>query len=132
MGFSGGIGWTAADRLQSEASVIVRVATEDYGFRLRWAEGVSRDTRENAANTLPMLAQAGVRQILLVTHEEHMRRALRAFEAQATPLGIRVLPAPVGLRPAGSGNFDDWCPSTSGFERVRYVVYETLAWWAGR
>ena len=132
LGFSGGIGWTATDLLQSEASVIVRVATEDYGARLRWAEGGSRDTRENAANTLPMLAKAGVRHILLVTHEEHMRRALRAFEAEAVSLGISVRPAPVGLRPDGGGSFDDWCPSSSGFERVRYVVYETLAWWAGR
>ncbi|MEO6278110.1 YdcF family protein [Roseateles sp.] len=132
LGFSGGIGWMATELHQSEASIIARVAAQDYGLPLRWAEGSSRDTRENAANTLPLLAQAGVKQVLLVTHEEHMRRALRAFEARAAPLGIRVVPAPVGLRPDGATSFDDWCPSTDGFQRVRYVVYETLALWAGR
>jgi uncharacterized SAM-binding protein YcdF (DUF218 family) len=132
LGFSGGIGWLATELHQSEASIISRVAAQDYGLPLRWAEGSSRDTRENAANTLPMLAKAGVTQVLLVTHAEHMHRALRAFEAQAVPLGISVVPAPVGLRPEGAISFDDWYPSTGGFERVRYVVYEALARWAGR
>lgn len=133
LGFSGGIGWTARELQQSEASIISRIAAEDYGLPLRWAEGNSRDTRENAANTLPLLAQAGVKQVLLVTHEEHMRRALRAFEAQAAPLGLRVVPAPVGLRSDdGPSTFDDWVPTRGGFERVRYVVYEAMGRLAGR
>ena len=132
LAFSGGIGWTATELKQPEADIIARVAREDYGLPLRWAEGSSRDTRENAAHALPLLAQAGVKQVVLVTHEAHMRRALRAFEAEAAPLGIQILPAPVGLRIDAVSSFDDWCPSVEGFARVRYVVYETLAWWAGR
>ena len=132
LGFSGGIGWIARDLRQSEASIVGRVAAEDYGLPLRWAEGNSRDTRENAANTLPLLAQAGIKQVLLVTHEEHMARALRAFGAQAAPLGLRIVPAPVGLPTRGPSTFGDWCPSRGGFERVRYVVYEALARMGGR
>lgn len=132
LGFSGGIGWSATELRQPEADIVARVAAEDYGLPLRWAEGSSRDTRENAAHTLPLLAAAGVKQVVLVTHDAHMRRAMRAFEAEAAPLGLRVLPAPVGLREDALGSFDDWCPSVEGFTRVRYVVYETLAWWAGR
>jgi len=132
LGFSGGIGWMAKELRQSEASIVARVSEQDYGVPLRWAEGSARDTRENAANTLPLLAKSGVRHVLLVTHEEHMARALRAFEAEALPLGISVQPAPVGLRAQGQLGLDDWIPSNSGFERVRYVVYEALARWAGR
>lgn len=132
LAFSGGIGWAATELRQSEASIVARVAAEQYQLPLRWAEGSSRDTRENAARTLPMLAKDGVKQVVLVTHEAHMRRALRAFEAEAAPLGLRVLPAPVGLLDDGLSSFSDWCPSPAGFERVRYLVYETLAWWAGR
>lgn len=132
LAFSGGIGWTATELREPEAAIIARVAAQDYGLPLRWAEGSSRDTRENAAHTLPMLAKDGVKQVVLVTHEAHMRRALRAFEAAAAPLGIRVLPAPVGLQDDALGSFSDWCPSPAGFARVRYLVYETLAWWAGR
>jgi uncharacterized SAM-binding protein YcdF (DUF218 family) len=132
LGFSGGIGWSATELRQSEASVVARVVVEDYRLPLHWAEHWSRDTRENAANTLPLLAKAGVKQVALVTHDAHMRRALRAFEAQAAPLGLRILPAPVGLRDDALTSFADWCPSPGGFARVRYLVYETLAWWAGR
>jgi len=132
LGYSGGIGWTARELKQSEASIVARVAAEDYGLPLRWAEGRSRDTRENAANTLPLLAEAGVKQVVLVTHEEHMRRSLRAFEAVAAPLGMQIVAAPVGLIPDGLGSFADWCPSPDGFARVRYVVYEALGRLAGR
>jgi uncharacterized SAM-binding protein YcdF (DUF218 family) len=132
LAFTGGIGWTARELQQSEASIIARVAAEDYDLPLRWAESQSRDTRQNAANTLPLLAKAGVRHVVLVTHQAHMRRALRAFEAEAAALGMRILPAPVGLRVDALSAFSDWCPSTGGFERVRYLVYETLAWWSGR
>ena len=132
LGFTGGIGWAATDLKQPEADIIGRVAAEDYGLPLRWAESTSRDTRENAAHTLPMLAAQGVKQVLLVTHDSHMRRAVRAFEAAAAPLGIRILPAPVGLRHDALGSLSDWCPSAEGFARVRYVIYEQLGWWGGR
>ncbi|MGQ3092936.1 MAG: YdcF family protein [Roseateles sp.] len=132
LAFSGGIGWTATELRQPEADIVARVAAENHGMPLRWAEASSRDTRENAAHTLPLLAKAGVKQVVLVTHDAHMRRALRAFKAEADPLGLQMLPAPVGLRDDALSSFDDWCPSVEGFARVRYVVYETLAWWAGR
>ena len=132
LAFSGGIGWTATELKQPEAEIVARVAAQDYGLPLRWAEASSRDTRENGAHTLPLLAKDGVKQVVLVTHEAHMRRALRAFEAEAAALGIRIVPAPIGLRYDAVSSFDDWCPSVEGFARVRYVVYETLAWWAGR
>ncbi len=132
LAFSGGIGWTATELRQPEAEIIARVAAEDYRLPLRWAEASSRDTRENAAHTLPLLAKAGVKQVILVTHDTHMRRAMRAFQAEAAPLGLTILPAPVGLREDALTSFGDWCPSTDGFERVRYVIYEALARWAGR
>lgn len=132
LAFSGGIGWTAKETHVPEAAIVARVAAEDYRLPLRWTEARSRDTRENASNTLPLLAAAGVQRVLLVTDDGHMRRALRAFEAVGAPLGIAIVPAPVGLRDDALSSFDDWCPSAEGFARVRNIVYETLAWWAGR
>lgn len=132
LGFTGGVGWAATELREPEARIVARVAAQEYGLPLRWAEANSRDTRQNAAYTLPALAAAGVKQVVLVTHEAHMRRALRAFEPEAARRGIRILPAPVGLRTDALTSFADWCPSTEGFERMRYLTYETLAWWAGR
>ena len=132
LAFSGGIGWAATELKEPEAVIVGRIAAQDYRLPLRWAESRSRDTRENALNTLPLLARDGVREVLLVTHDTHMRRSLRAFEAVAAPLGLHITGAPVGLREDSLSSFDDWCPSASGYARVNYVVYETLAWWAGR
>jgi uncharacterized SAM-binding protein YcdF (DUF218 family) len=132
LGFSGGIGWQATQLREPEARIVARVAAQDYGLPLRWAETNSRDTRQNAVYTLPALAAAGVREVVLVTHAPHMRRAQRAFENEAARHGIRILPAPVGLRTDALSSFTDWCPSPEGFARVRYVVYETIAWWADR
>lgn len=128
LGFSGGIGWTARDLEDSEASVAARVAAQSYQMPLRWAEDRARDTRENAANALPLLAADGIKRVLLVTHDCHMRRALRAFEAVAHPLGLKIIAAPVGLRQHPYSALSDWTPSASGFARVRYAVYEWLAW----
>lgn len=132
LAFSGGIGWTARDLSQPEADIVGRVAAEDYGLPLRWRESSSRDTRENASHTLPMLAAVGVRQVVVVTDDAHMRRALRAFQAVGRPLGMTIIAAPIGQRDDALSDFSDWCPSTEGFSRVRNLVYETLAWWAGR
>jgi uncharacterized SAM-binding protein YcdF (DUF218 family) len=132
LGFTGGVGWAATELREPEARIVARVAAQEYGLPLRWAEANSRDTRQNAAYALPALAAAGVKQVVLVTHEAHMRRAMRAFEAEAARHGLRMLPAPVGLRTDALTSFADWCPSVDGFARMRYLVYESLAWWAGR
>lgn len=132
MAFAGGIGWMAADLHTSEAAVVMRVSAEIYGAPVRWAEGKSRDTRENAAQILPILASSGVQRIVLVTHDSHMRRALRAFREVAGPLGIEVTPAPVGWTDIEYNSLMDWCPTSEGYARVRYAVYEWLAWQTGR
>jgi len=132
LAFTGGIGWAATELREPEAAIVARVAAEDYRLPLRWAEAKSRDTRENAANSLPTLAAAGVKQVALVTDGAHMRRALRAFEAVGAPLGVSIVPAPIGLSDDGLTEIGDWCPSVDGFSRVRNIVYESLAWWAGR
>lgn len=133
--FSGGIGWTALSQTLTEAEVVSRVAQEQYGMKLALAESTSRDTRENARNSLPMLSAAGYGRVILVTHDLHMPRALRAFRAAATAPGaapMEIVPAPLGMIQDGYTSLSDWCPSDAGLHRVRYVVYETLARWSGR
>jgi len=128
--FSGGTGW-GQDGGGSEADTAARIAAQDFGRPLRWTEGGSRDTRENAARMVPLLKRAGVTRILLVTHGWHMPRARRNFEAAAALAGIEVEAAPMGLarglqRPALA-----WVPSAAGFSRVRDVVHEALGRMAG-
>ena len=54
-------------------------------------EAAARTTREEAAQFAASLQPRGVRQILLVTSDEHMLRSRRLFER----VGFTVLPAPV-------------------------------------
>jgi uncharacterized SAM-binding protein YcdF (DUF218 family) len=54
-------------------------------------EAVARTTREEAAQFAASLQPRGVRQILLVTSDEHMLRSRQLFERA----GFTVLPAPV-------------------------------------
>lgn len=57
-------------------------------------ESASRNTRENAVNTLPILAQQGWTRAILVTSAAHMPRALATFAA----VGIDATPAPTDFR----------------------------------
>ena len=68
---------------------------------VRWTEGRSADTFENAKFSVELLQQAGVRSILLVTSAWHLPRASRCFEQ----LGITVIPAGTGYRGAP---YEDW------------------------
>ncbi len=129
LGFTGGTGWGNSGG-PTEAEVAEYVAAKDYGVTLKWQEGTSRDTRENALRTVALLKQAGVTRAVIVTHGWHMPRAMRLFE-EAAGGKIEFIAAPIGLAPITQGNALDWLPSVEGFERVRLVLREGLARLAG-
>lgn len=125
--FSGGVGH-GADGGTSEAEIAARIADREFGRPLKWTETESRDTRENALRSVPMLQAQGIEQVVLVTHGYHMPRSLRNFE-RADPTGkLRLVPAPVGLPPGGRMRVGDWLPSAQGFDGNRLVWHE----WFGR
>ncbi len=113
-----------------EAREAARVLAEDYGIAPRWVEDRSRNTRENARRSRALLARAGIRRVLLVTHAWHMPRAARAFRRA----GLDVVPAPTLF--ATSGNQDltllAWLPAASGLEATYTAAHEYLGilWYA--
>jgi uncharacterized SAM-binding protein YcdF (DUF218 family) len=125
--FSGGVGH-GADGGTSEAEIAARIAEREFGRPLKWTETESRDTRENAMKTVPLLQAQGIEQLVLVTHGYHMPRALRNFERADLAGKLRLVPAPVGLPPGGRMRVGDWLPSAEGFEGTRLVLHE----WVGR
>ena len=72
------------------AADLMAQTLEQAGVAVRWVERVSRTTQENAALSAPLLRQAGVRKVALVTHYWHLPRAVNAFRAQ----GFEVIPVP--------------------------------------
>jgi uncharacterized SAM-binding protein YcdF (DUF218 family) len=123
VGFSGGIGWAATQtQTQTEAEVAQRVALQDYGATLRWAEGQSRDTAENAQRMHALLRANGIDRIALVTHASHMPRAEEAF----VRTGLQVVPAPTGFVLPAEHALLEWLPSGQGAMACRTVLREWL------
>ena len=132
VGGSGGIGWGASTPgLQPEASRMAAIAESEFGAPLRWVESASRDTHENAVDTLAMLRPAGIREIVLVTHGTHMPRALREFRAAAAAgpasAPVHITPATMGEAWPADSALLRWLPSSEGSLRMRAALHEVLA-----
>lgn len=130
--YSGGIGFGAAPG-DTEGAAARLVAQRDFGLPLRWVEDRSRDTHENGLYSVALLREAGIRQVVLVTHDYHQRRALRNFEraAAAQQWPLQLVPAPVGVREAHARELTDWLPTAEGLERSWLALHEWLGWLAG-
>ncbi len=117
---------------QAEAVLARRVLEEDFDVPVRWVEGRSRNTWEDAHYAWERLQAAGVRRIVLVTHAFHMPRARWAFE-QA---GFEVIPAPFGFvrTDALSRGWMAWTPQVRAFAQTRRVLHEWvgLGWYRWR
>ena len=106
-----------------EAQLMKRVLEEDFRVPVRWVEGRSLDTRQNADFSAPMLREAGVGKVVLVTHAAHMHRAMEAFE-QA---GIAVIPAPTAFL-GGRGRNDNLLPSLPAINSAYAGGYAAHEW----
>lgn len=131
LGFSGGIGNGAGGSSVTEAEVATRIAEREFGRPLKWSEGESRDTHENANKTVALLRGMGVERIVLVTHDFHMRRAVRNFERAAAGQKLEIVPAPLGMSPVSRLTVGDWLPSLQAYALSAIVMHEWLGWIAG-
>ncbi|MDT3718678.1 YdcF family protein [Pseudomonas oryzihabitans] len=105
----------------SEATLMVEVMEHDLGVPVRWQEGSSRTTWENATFSAPLLHSAGVQKVVLVTQAYHMARARWCFERQ----GFEVVAAPIGFTSgAETLPFGGWLPEASTLEQVNKLLKE--------
>jgi uncharacterized SAM-binding protein YcdF (DUF218 family) len=128
---SGGQGWAATDAADPpEAERTAELAKTELGMPLRWTETTSRDTHENAVNSIALLRASGVHEIVLVTHGWHMPRALHEFRAAAAAAGasgpMRITPATMGQAYPSLSPTLRWMPSDVGLQRTRQVLHEVL------
>jgi uncharacterized SAM-binding protein YcdF (DUF218 family) len=105
-----------------EAELMQRALKEDFGLGARWQEKTSRDTTENAQESVRILRAAGVSRVLLVTHALHMPRAQAAFAA----VEMEVIAAPTG--------FYDGDADAAFFTRWKIAIgsvchIDRWAWW---
>ena len=105
-----------------EAAAMRAFLGDDLHLTARWVEEHARNTAENAEFSAQLLARDGVRDILLVTSDWHMRRAVAEFELQ----GLRVVPAPVTDYAPPDGMLARWLPGAGALSDSRLVLYESL------
>ncbi|MCY1541302.1 hypothetical protein D9M68_769860 [compost metagenome] len=107
----------------SEAALMAQVLARDYGVVVRWQEGLSRTTWENATHSAELLRKDGVRRVLLVTQAWHMPRARWCFE-QA---GFQVLTAPVGFLGVANGRpGGGWLPEGKALWQNGQLLNEAM------
>lgn len=90
------------------------------------SETTSRNTRENARHSAPLLKALGVDTIVLVTNAAHMPRAVESFQRN----GFKVLAAPTLFFPSRpeAAKVYSWIPSASAVQQIYYALHE----WLGR
>lgn len=88
-------------------------------------EGQSRNTRENAINSLPLVKALGARRVLLVTSAVHMPRALKTFQKAWAGAGVELVPATTDVEPETRGFLPKvWIPDASALAYVTRLIKE--------
>ena len=105
------------------AATMVRSLRDDFNVPVRWVEEVSRDTRENAAFSAPLLLRDGVRSAYVVTHAWHIKRSVLAFAGT----GIAMTAAPVRMDEGSQGHLSDFVPRARSWQDSYWALHE----WAG-
>ncbi|WP_244544889.1 YdcF family protein [Collimonas sp. OK607] len=114
----------------SEAAVMSQSLQDDFATPVKWQEGKSDDTEQNAKFSAEMLRQANVKKIILVTDALHMQRARLVF-AQT---GLEVIAAPTIFFSQERFTLLSFLPSGEGMRRSAYAMHEWLGvfWYTAR
>ncbi len=106
----------------SEAQIMARSLREDFGVTVRWEEGESDNTADNAAHSAAILRQHGIVHMLLVTDAIHMPRALQVFDRT----GLRITPAPTSFLTADHVLPADYVPRARWLAQSSYALHEWI------
>ncbi|GAB6043202.1 YdcF family protein [Endothiovibrio diazotrophicus] len=108
----------------SEAAFMQRILSDEFHAEVKWADGRSRHTFDNARFAWERLEAAGITRILLVSHVWHLPRAAAAFEAR----GFTVTPAPTAYLHPGALTRGPllWLPAAWALEQNRRYLHELI------
>ena len=106
----------------SEGQQMQSVLQHEFQVPVRWVEGSSNTTFENARNSYAILHTRGIKSIYLVTHAWHMPRAMQVFQAA----GFKVIPAPTAFTTRYHTDLLSFIPNADGLRRSRIFVRELI------
>ncbi|NBB12390.1 YdcF family protein [Pseudomonas sp. SLFW] len=105
----------------SEAAIMADSLRDDFGVTVRWQEGESRTTWENATMTAAVLQPLGIKRVVVVTQAWHMPRSVWSFEKA----GFAVVPAPVGFLSTDNARpFAGWLPESKAVWQMGQLINE--------
>ncbi|MCE9663950.1 YdcF family protein [Halomonas sp. M5N1S17] len=112
------------DEHSAEASLMAAALREVFDVPVRWLEGESRNTAENARLSAEMLRTDGITRVALVSQAWHLPRAVAEFEAQ----GLSVVPAPTEFSSPPPKGVAAWIPRAYHLNQSTRALNE----WLGR
>ena len=112
----------ASEGGESEGPLMRAVLEREFGVPVAWMEDRSRNTRENAKFSAPLLKTAGIRRIYLVSQVWHLPRAIPEFERE----GFTVVPAGIGYQPTGPATLFDVLPNPHALVSSYYAFHEWI------
>lgn len=105
------------------AGDLMKAALEQlFAIPVKWDENRSGTTWENAVDTKPLLAAAGVTKVVIVTHAWHMRRALWAFDR----VGLSAMPWPAPRTALQTREIADFLPRASALQESFFALHELI------
>jgi uncharacterized SAM-binding protein YcdF (DUF218 family) len=107
---------------ESEAAVMARSLREDFQIPVRWLEGTSENTAQNAAHAVRQLREAGIQRVLLVTDAIHMPRAMQIFSTT----GLSVIAAPTDFLSRKTLSAEDFIPNPRFLRHSHYALHEWI------
>jgi uncharacterized SAM-binding protein YcdF (DUF218 family) len=106
----------------SKAEEMAIALREDFDIPVRWVEGESETTQQNAKFSARLLQQDGFKRVLLVTDAMHMRRSVEVFAYY----GLEPVAAPTLFFSRGELDALAWLPGPEGLRRTWYATYEWI------
>jgi uncharacterized SAM-binding protein YcdF (DUF218 family) len=107
---------------QSEAAQMKQVLEQEFNVAVRWTEGDSDNTFENARLSRELLKQEGIDRIYLVTHAWHMPRAVLSFQRA----GFTVVPAPTAYTTRYRIDLLSFVPNAKALHDSRIFLHELI------
>ncbi|MFA6063322.1 MAG: YdcF family protein [Gallionella sp.] len=106
----------------SEAKQMKITLEEDFRVPVRWTEGASDNTFENAQYSYATLQKAGISKIYLVTHSWHMARSATAFKSA----GFEVIEAPTAFTTRYQLDALAFVPRAEALRDSKIFVHEVI------